>query len=37
MLTLLPVYPIAWSPDDTRFAIAIGFSDVQIALVPEYR
>jgi hypothetical protein len=30
----LPVYAIAWSPDDTRFASAIGLSDVQIALVP---
>jgi WD40 repeat protein len=30
----LPVYAIAWSPDDTRFASAIGVSDVQIALVP---
>ena len=30
----LPVYAIAWSPDDTRFASAIGLSDVQIALAP---
>src|SRR6266567_3203276 len=30
----LPVYAFAWSPDDTRFASAIGLSDVQIALVP---
>ena len=30
----LPVYALAWSPDDTRFASAIGISDVQIALVP---
>lgn len=30
----LPLYAIAWSPDDTRIASAIGVSDVQIALVP---
>jgi hypothetical protein len=30
----LPLYAIAWSPDDTRFASAIGVSDVQSMLVP---
>jgi WD40 repeat protein len=32
--TDLALYALAWSPDDTRFASAIEFSDVQIALVP---